>query len=143
MEACQTGLSISALFSGIWGEKGQGKTFQTELIFKAMGVEPVVMSAGEMESEWAGQTEVHSALILKKSSHILCFSLSGAPGRLIRERYRTASQVIRNQVWEQVTTISSCPVALNSGSMVRFTPISGEDELRDDQRLGRRNWKIW
>ncbi|ONM12717.1 P-loop containing nucleoside triphosphate hydrolase superfamily protein [Zea mays] len=59
---------------GIWGGKGQGKTFQTELIFRAMGVEPVIMSAGELESEKAGE-----------------------PGRLIRDRYRTASQVIQNQ----------------------------------------------
>eukprot|EP00252_Welwitschia_mirabilis_P010600 TRINITY_DN23930_c0_g1_i8.p1 TRINITY_DN23930_c0_g1~~TRINITY_DN23930_c0_g1_i8.p1 ORF type:complete len:397 (-),score=69.70 TRINITY_DN23930_c0_g1_i8:361-1551(-) len=59
---------------GIWGGKGQGKSFQTELIFKAMGVEPVILSAGELESERAGE-----------------------PGKLIRERYRTASQVIKNQ----------------------------------------------
>ncbi|KAG1364467.1 putative Ribulose bisphosphate carboxylase/oxygenase activase, chloroplastic [Cocos nucifera] len=39
-----------------------------------MGVEPVIMSAGELESERAGE-----------------------PGKLIRERYRTASQVIQNQ----------------------------------------------
>ncbi|XP_029122134.2 ribulose bisphosphate carboxylase/oxygenase activase 2, chloroplastic [Elaeis guineensis] len=62
------------LILGIWGGKGQGKTFQTELIFQAMGVEPVIMSAGELESERAGE-----------------------PGKLIRERYRTASQVIQNQ----------------------------------------------
>ncbi|CAL5014405.1 unnamed protein product [Urochloa decumbens] len=62
------------LILGIWGGKGQGKTFQTELIFRAMGVEPVIMSAGELESEKAGE-----------------------PGRLIRDRYRTASQVIQNQ----------------------------------------------
>lgn len=61
------------LILGIWGGKGQGKTFQTELIFRAMGVEPVIMSAGELESEKAGE-----------------------PGRLIRDRYRTASQVIQN-----------------------------------------------
>ncbi|KAM0899711.1 hypothetical protein ACQ4PT_021109 [Festuca glaucescens] len=63
------------LILGVWGGKGQGKTFQTELIFKAMGVEPVIMSAGELESERAGE-----------------------PGRLIRDRYRTASQVVQNQV---------------------------------------------
>lgn len=28
--------------------KGQGKTFQTELMFKTMGVEPVIMSEGEL-----------------------------------------------------------------------------------------------
>lgn len=42
-------------FIGIWGGKGQGKTFQTELIFRAMGVEPIIMSAGELESERAGE----------------------------------------------------------------------------------------
>lgn len=62
------------LILGIWGGKGQGKSFQTELIFKAMDVEPIIMSAGEMESEWAGE-----------------------PGRLIRNRYREASQVIKNK----------------------------------------------
>lgn len=62
------------LILGIWGGKGQGKSFQTELIFQTMGVEPVIMSAGELESERAGE-----------------------PGKLIRERYRTASQVVKNQ----------------------------------------------
>lgn len=63
------------LILGIWGGKGQGKTFQAELIFRAMGVEPVIMSAGELESERAGE-----------------------PGKLIRERYRAASQVVQNHV---------------------------------------------
>ncbi|KAJ8774121.1 hypothetical protein K2173_009552 [Erythroxylum novogranatense] len=62
------------LILGIWGGKGQGKSFQTELIFQAMGVEPIIMSAGELESDRAGE-----------------------PGKLIRERYRTASQVVQNQ----------------------------------------------
>lgn len=62
------------LLLGIWGGKGQGKSFQLELICKALGMEPVIMSAGELESEWAGE-----------------------PGKLIRDRYRTASQVIKNQ----------------------------------------------
>lgn len=43
------------MFKGIWGGKGQGKSFQTELIFQAMGIEPVIMSAGELESERAGK----------------------------------------------------------------------------------------
>ncbi|KAF8055666.1 rca [Scenedesmus sp. PABB004] len=58
------------LILGIWGPKGCGKTFQTELAFKKLGVQPVVMSAGELESESAGQ-----------------------PGRLIRERYRKAAEL--------------------------------------------------
>ena len=58
------------LILGVWGPKGCGKTFQTELTFKKLGVEAVVMSAGELESEVAGQ-----------------------PGRLIRERYRKAAEM--------------------------------------------------
>lgn len=58
------------LILGIWGEKGMGKTFQTELSFKKLGLEPIVMSAGELEHEWAG-----------------------TPGRLIRERYRRAAEL--------------------------------------------------
>ncbi|KAG8494623.1 hypothetical protein CXB51_012029 [Gossypium anomalum] len=70
------------LILGVWGGKGQGKTFQTELIFQAMGIEPVIMSAGELESDRAGE-----------------------PGKLIRERYRTASQVVQNQVRSFTTLI--------------------------------------
>ncbi|WRX26038.1 hypothetical protein QQP08_018525 [Theobroma cacao] len=80
---------IDDLFAGnflgrdcIWGGKGQGKSFQTELIFQAMGIEPVIMSAGELESERAGE-----------------------PGKLIREPYRTASQVVQNQVRSFTTLI--------------------------------------
>lgn len=58
------------LILGIWGPKGCGKTFQTELAFKKLGVEAVVMSAGELEHEWAG-----------------------TPGRMIRERYRKAAEM--------------------------------------------------
>jgi hypothetical protein len=61
------------LILGIWGAKGCGKSFQTELVCKALGVQPVIMSAGELEDEHAGM-----------------------PGRRLRERYRTASQIIRN-----------------------------------------------
>ena len=49
-------LSFALCLSGVWGGKGQGKSFQTELIFQAMGMEPVIMSAGELESERAGET---------------------------------------------------------------------------------------
>lgn len=60
------------LILGIWGGKGQGKSFQTELAFKKLGLEAVVMSAGELESERAGE-----------------------PGKLIRERYRKAAELSR------------------------------------------------
>ena len=41
------------LILGVWGGKGQGKTFQTMLALKKLGAMAVVMSAGEMEDEWA------------------------------------------------------------------------------------------
>ena len=58
------------LILGIWGGKGQGKTFQTELTFKKLGLEAVVMSAGELESDRAGY-----------------------PGFMIRERYLKAAEL--------------------------------------------------
>lgn len=57
---------------GIWGGKGQGKTFQCNLAFKKLGIAPIVMSAGELESGNAGE-----------------------PAKLIRQRYREASDVIK------------------------------------------------
>lgn len=60
------------LILGIWGGKGQGKTFQTELVFKAMGIEPIVMSSGELEDASAGE-----------------------PAKLIRQRYREAADQIK------------------------------------------------
>uniref|UniRef100_A0A7N2N7D6 Ribulose bisphosphate carboxylase/oxygenase activase, chloroplastic n=1 Tax=Quercus lobata TaxID=97700 RepID=A0A7N2N7D6_QUELO len=89
------------LILGIWGGKGQGKSFQTELVFQAMGIEPVIMSAGELESERAGE-----------------------PGRLIRERYRAASQVVQNQVRSFATfTVDICKwrqwIAMERGSLGR------------------------
>ncbi|KAK4480976.1 hypothetical protein RD792_011840 [Penstemon davidsonii] len=59
------------LILGIWGGKGQGKTFQCELVFAKMGINPISMSAGELESGNAGE-----------------------PAKLIRQRYREASDVI-------------------------------------------------
>jgi len=60
------------LILGIWGGKGQGKTFQTELGFKRLGISPIVMSAGELESGNAGE-----------------------PAKLVRQRYREASDIIK------------------------------------------------
>ncbi|XP_027336916.1 ribulose bisphosphate carboxylase/oxygenase activase 1, chloroplastic-like isoform X2 [Abrus precatorius] len=42
------------LILGIWGGKGQGKSFQCELVFAKMGINPIMMSAGELESGNAG-----------------------------------------------------------------------------------------
>ena len=60
------------LILGIHGRKGEGKTFQCELVFQKMGVEAVHMSAGELESPDAGD-----------------------PARLIRLRYREAAELIK------------------------------------------------
>eukprot|EP00199_Chlamydomonas_sp_CCMP681_P002423 CAMPEP_0119113808 /NCGR_PEP_ID=MMETSP1180-20130426/45236_1 /TAXON_ID=3052 ORGANISM="Chlamydomonas cf sp, Strain CCMP681" /NCGR_SAMPLE_ID=MMETSP1180 /ASSEMBLY_ACC=CAM_ASM_000741 /LENGTH=417 /DNA_ID=CAMNT_0007102061 /DNA_START=459 /DNA_END=1712 /DNA_ORIENTATION=+ len=60
------------LILGIWGGKGQGKTFQCSLAYKKLGIAPIVMSAGELESGNAGE-----------------------PAKLIRQRYREASDLVR------------------------------------------------
>lgn len=60
------------LILGIHGHKGEGKSFQCELVFERMKVEAVHMSAGELESPDAGD-----------------------PSRLVRLRYREASDIIR------------------------------------------------
>merc|ERR1719353_1270619 len=60
------------LILGIWGGKGQGKTFQCNLAYKKLGINPIVMSAGELESGNAGE-----------------------PAKLIRTRYREASDIIK------------------------------------------------
>jgi len=60
------------LILGIHGRKGEGKSFQCELVFQHMGVEPVRMSAGELESPDAGD-----------------------PVRLLRLRYREAAELIK------------------------------------------------
>ena len=61
MAACggSSGLLVAA------GGKGQGKTFQCSLAYKKLGIAPIVMSAGELESGNAGE-----------------------PAKLIRQRYR-------------------------------------------------------
>nr|O64981.1 RecName: Full=Ribulose bisphosphate carboxylase/oxygenase activase, chloroplastic; Short=RA; Short=RuBisCO activase; Flags: Precursor [Phaseolus vulgaris]AAC12868.1 rubisco activase [Phaseolus vulgaris] len=60
------------LILGVWGGKGQGKSFQCELVFAKMGINPIMMSAGELESGNAGE-----------------------PAKLIRQRYREASDLIK------------------------------------------------
>lgn len=60
------------LILGVHGRKGEGKSFQCELVFKLLGIEPVRMSAGELESPDAGD-----------------------PVRLIRTRYREAAEFIK------------------------------------------------
>ncbi len=60
------------LILGVHGRKGEGKTFQCELVFEQMGVEVVYISGGELESPDAGD-----------------------PARLIRLRYREAAELVR------------------------------------------------
>ncbi|GAX35454.1 ribulose bisphosphate carboxylase small subunit [Nodularia sp. NIES-3585] len=60
------------LILGIHGHKGEGKTFQCELVYDLMGVQTVHVSAGELESPDAGD-----------------------PARMIRLRYREAADIIR------------------------------------------------
>jgi len=60
------------LILGIHGRKGEGKTFQCELVFERMGVEVTHISGGELESPDAGD-----------------------PARLIRLRYRETAELIR------------------------------------------------
>ncbi len=60
------------LILGVHGRKGEGKSFQCELVFERMGINVVQMSAGELESPDAGD-----------------------PARLIRLRYREAAEMVK------------------------------------------------
>jgi ribulose bisphosphate carboxylase small subunit len=60
------------LILGIHGRKGEGKTFQCELVFERMGIEVTLISGGELESPDAGD-----------------------PARLIRLRYRETAELIK------------------------------------------------
>jgi ribulose bisphosphate carboxylase small subunit len=60
------------LILGIHGRKGEGKSFQCELVFEKMGIEATLISGGELESPDAGD-----------------------PARLIRLRYRETAELIK------------------------------------------------
>jgi ribulose bisphosphate carboxylase small subunit len=60
------------LILGVHGRKGEGKTFQCDLVYQRMGIEVVHISGGELESPDAGD-----------------------PARLIRLRYREAAELVR------------------------------------------------
>ncbi|MCG8366147.1 MAG: ribulose bisphosphate carboxylase small subunit [Pseudanabaenales cyanobacterium] len=60
------------LILGIHGRKGEGKSFQCELVYERMGVEVVHISGGELESPDAGD-----------------------PARLVRLRYREAAELVQ------------------------------------------------
>lgn len=60
------------LILGIHGRRGEGKTFQCQLVFEKMGIEVIAISGGELESPDAGD-----------------------PARMLRLRYREASERVR------------------------------------------------
>jgi ribulose bisphosphate carboxylase small subunit len=60
------------LILGIHGRKGEGKSFQCDLVFEKMGIEVTLISGGELESPDAGD-----------------------PARLIRLRYRETAELIK------------------------------------------------
>jgi len=60
------------LILGIHGRKGEGKTFQCELVYERIGVEVIHISAGELESPDAGD-----------------------PARMLRLRYREAAELVK------------------------------------------------
>ncbi|MBF2066701.1 MAG: ribulose bisphosphate carboxylase small subunit [Calothrix sp. C42_A2020_038] len=60
------------LILGIHGRKGEGKSFQCELVFERMGIEFTLISGGELESPDAGD-----------------------PARLIRLRYRETAELVK------------------------------------------------
>ncbi|MGD1904470.1 MAG: ribulose bisphosphate carboxylase small subunit [Leptolyngbyaceae cyanobacterium] len=60
------------LILGVHGRKGEGKTFQCDLVYERMGIEVVAISGGELESPDAGD-----------------------PARLIRLRYREAAELVK------------------------------------------------
>jgi len=60
------------LILGVHGRKGEGKSFQCELVFEKMGIEITHISGGELESPDAGD-----------------------PSRLLRLRYRETAELIR------------------------------------------------
>ncbi|MDZ4878821.1 MAG: hypothetical protein CLLPBCKN_008259 [Chroococcidiopsis cubana SAG 39.79] len=60
------------LILGVHGRKGEGKSFQCDLVFEKMGIEITHISGGELESPDAGD-----------------------PSRLLRLRYRETAELIR------------------------------------------------
>jgi ribulose bisphosphate carboxylase small subunit len=60
------------LILGVHGRKGEGKSFQCDLVFEKMGIEVTHISGGELESPDAGD-----------------------PARLLRLRYRETAELIR------------------------------------------------
>lgn len=92
------------LILGIHGRKGEGKSFQCELVFQHMGVEVVHMSAGELESPDAGD-----------------------PARLIRLRYREAAELSRVRGKMAVLMINDIDAGM--GRVDQFTQYTVNTQL--------------
>ncbi len=92
------------LILGIHGRKGQGKTFQCELVFERMGVEVIHISAGELESPDAGD-----------------------PARLLRLRYREANEIVR--VRGQMAALMINDIDAGAGRVDAYTQYTVNTQL--------------
>ncbi|NJR51759.1 MAG: AAA family ATPase [Leptolyngbyaceae cyanobacterium CSU_1_3] len=92
------------LILGVHGRKGEGKTFQCELVYKQMGVQVVSMSAGELESPDAGD-----------------------PARLIRLRYREAAELVKVRGRMAVLMIND--IDAGAGRVDQFTQYTVNTQL--------------
>lgn len=92
------------LILGVHGRKGEGKSFQCELVFERMGVQAVYMSAGELESPDAGD-----------------------PARLIRLRYREAAELVKVRGKMAVLMIND--IDAGAGRVDQFTQYTVNTQL--------------
>ena len=92
------------LILGVHGRKGEGKSFQCELVFEAMGIQVVHMSAGELESPDAGD-----------------------PARLIRLRYREAAELVKVRGKMAVLMIND--IDAGAGRVDQFTQYTVNTQL--------------
>lgn len=92
------------LILGIHGRKGEGKSFQCELVFERMGINVVHMSAGELESPDAGDS-----------------------ARLIRLRYREAAELVKVRGKMAVLMIND--IDAGAGRVDRYTQYTVNTQL--------------
>jgi len=92
------------LILGVHGRKGEGKSFQCELVFERMGIEVVHMSAGELESPDAGD-----------------------PARLIRLRYREAAEL--SKVRGKMAALMINDIDAGMGRVDQFTQYTVNTQL--------------
>lgn len=92
------------LILGVHGRKGEGKSFQCDLVFERMGIDAVYMSAGELESPDAGD-----------------------PARLIRLRYREAGDYVK--VRGKMTVLLINDFDAGAGRVDQFTQYTVNTQL--------------